>query len=69
MGKEDFEKKVLGSLNQMEAKISYLHEAVSGLNESFHEFKEDITDYMAYSAERFTDHEKRIAALEKKSNS
>ena len=50
----------------MEAKISYLHESVKGLNESFHEFHEDISEYMAFSAESHADHEKRIAKLEKK---
>ena len=63
---EEFERKIKRSLNNMEAKISYLHESVKGLNESFHEFHEDISEYMAFSAESHADHEKRIAKLEKK---
>ena len=50
----------------MEAKISYLHDAVKGLNEAFHEFQEDITDYMSYSAEKYVEHEQRISKIEKK---
>ena len=63
---EYFGKKLNRSLNAMEAKISYLHEGVKGLQESFKEFHEDITEFMAFSAERCSDHEKRLAALEKK---
>lgn len=49
----------------MEAKISYLQEGVKGLSDSFVEFREDITDYMAFSAKKYADHESRIAKLEK----
>ncbi|WOK09481.1 hypothetical protein [Imperialibacter roseus] len=63
---EDFERKINRSLNTMEAKISYLHEGMRGLQDSFKEFHEDITEYMAFSAEKYADHEKRLAALEKK---
>lgn len=45
----------------MEAKISFLHEGVKGLHDSFREFQEDITEYMAFSAEQYADHEKRIS--------
>lgn len=62
----EFEKRINRSLNQMETKISYLHDGVKGLNESFKTFHEDLTEYMAFSAERFAEHEKRIANLEKK---
>lgn len=34
----------------MEAKISYLHDGVKGLGESFNEFQEDITEYMAFTS-------------------
>ncbi|WP_416866013.1 MAG: hypothetical protein ACMVP2_27625 [Imperialibacter sp.] len=63
---EDFERKINRSLNTMEAKISYLHEGMRGLQDSFKEFHEDITEYMAFSAEKYADHEKRLSALEKK---
>ncbi|WP_339792263.1 hypothetical protein [uncultured Imperialibacter sp.] len=63
---EDFERKINRSLNTMETKISYLHEGMRGLQDSFKEFHEDITEYMAFSAEKYADHEKRLSALEKK---
>lgn len=63
---EEFEKKINRSLNNMEAKISYLHESVKGLNESFKEFHEDISEYMAFTAESYADHERRLSVLEKK---
>jgi DNA helicase IV len=63
---EDFERKINRSLNTMEAKISYLHEGMRGLQDSFKEFHEDITEYMAFSAEKYADPEKRLSALERK---
>ncbi|MEQ8243031.1 hypothetical protein [Fulvivirga sp.] len=50
----------------MEAKISYLHEGVKGLSEAFKSFEEDITEFMAFTAENYADHEKRISNLEKR---
>lgn len=49
----------------MEAKISSLLEGVKGLLESFKEFHEDITKFMAFSL-KYSDHGKRLTALEKK---
>lgn len=65
MDHQDFEKKINRSLNQMEAMIGYLQEGVKGLSDSFVEFREDFTDYMAFSEEKYTDHESRISKLEK----
>lgn len=62
---EDFEKRINRSLNAMEAKISSLLEGVKGLLESFKEFHEDITKFMAFSL-KYSDHGKRLTALEKK---
>jgi len=63
---EDFERKINRSLHAMETKISYLHEGMRGLQDSFKEFHEDIAEYIAFSAEKYADHEKRLSALEKK---
>ena len=52
----EFERKIKRSLNAMDAKISFLHEGVKGLNQAFKEFKEDITEFMAFTAENYTDH-------------
>lgn len=50
----------------MEAKISFLHDGVKGLHESFREFQEDITEYMSFTAEQYADREKRISNIESK---
>lgn len=63
---EGFEKRINRSLNAMETKISYLNEGVKGLQESFKEFHEGVAEFMAFSAEKYSDHEKRLTALEKK---
>lgn len=65
---EEFQKKVNKSFSHIEAKISFLHEGVKGLSEAFKDFESDITDFMAFSAENYADHEKRIKALEKKTD-
>ncbi len=65
---EEFQRKINRSLNQMEAKISYLHDGVKGLADAFKDFEQDITEFMAFTAESYADHEKRISDLEKKLN-
>ena len=50
----------------MEAKISYLHDGVKGLADAFKSFEHDITEFMAFTAENYADHEKRISDIEKK---
>ena len=62
----EFEGKIKRSLNAMDAKISFLHEGVKGLGQAFKEFQEDITEFMAFTAENYTDHEKCLTALEKR---
>lgn len=64
----DFEKRIKKSLNMMEAKISYLNDGVKGLSEAFKDFENEISDFMAFTAENYADHEKRISDLEKKVN-
>ncbi len=63
---KQFERSIKRSLNSMDAKITYLHDGVKGLSDAFKEFQEEMTDYMAFSAENYSNHEKRISALEKK---
>lgn len=43
-----------------------MRDGVKGLSEAFKEFETDITEFMAFSAERYADHEKRIKNLEQK---
>lgn len=63
---EEFQNKINRSLNQMDGKISFLNEGVKGLGEAFKEFEADIAEFMAFSAENYANHEKRIKVLEKK---
>ena len=63
---EEFGQKIKRSLNNMEAKTGFLHEGVKGLNDAFKDFREDIGDFMSYTAESYSDHEKRISDSEKK---
>lgn len=65
---EEFQRKINSSLAHMNAKISVLHDGVKGLSESFKEFEEDITEFMAFTAENYANHEKRISDIEKKLN-
>ncbi len=65
-GFDQFNSKFTRSLNNMEHQISLVSAGVKGLSEGFHEFKEDLTDFMAFTAETYSDHEKRISELEKK---
>ncbi len=62
----EFENRVSKSLNLMEAKISYMNKGVKELSAAFHEFHEDISDYMSFTAEAYADHEKRLSNLENK---
>jgi hypothetical protein len=64
----EFEKRVNHSLNHMEAKLSFLNEGVKGLTEAFLEFREEISDFMAYSTEQQVEHERRIKRIEKELN-
>jgi len=65
---KDFEKRVNKSLQHMEAKISFLRDGVKGLSEAFHEFQEEIGDYMAYASEKHEDYDRRISRIEKELN-
>jgi len=64
-----FKQKINRSLNAVEAKISYLHDGVKGLGDVLKEFQTEFTDFMQFTANNHTDHEKRIRNLEKKISS
>ena len=66
---DDFEKyqtRINKSLNSIIAKLSFLHDGVKGLSEAFKDFQHEITDFMAFTAEHYSDHEQRIITLEKR---
>mgnify|MGYP006879164849 CR=1 FL=1 len=62
----EFRTKIERSLSQMDAKISFLHDGIKGLSESHRGFQEEMIDFMSFMAEGLSDHEKRIASIEKK---
>lgn len=47
----EFRTKIERSLNQMEAKISFLNDGMKGLAESHKGFQEEMTDFMAFMTE------------------
>lgn len=53
-------------MNQIDSKISFLHDGVKGPAESHKGFHEGMSDLMSFMAEGLADHEKRISDLEKK---
>ena len=63
---EEYKKRVDKKLNEIDAKISYLNEGVQGLSVAFKEFREEMTDYMSFAADSFSDHENRLREIEKK---
>ena len=63
---KDFKTRIDRKINVMEAKISYMHEGLKGLNDALQDFKEEFDLFIDFTSENYSDHEKRIAALEKK---
>ena len=63
---EEFKKRVDKKLNEIDTGMSFLNEGVQGLLAAFREFREEMTDFMSFSAESFPDHEKRLRDIERK---
>jgi hypothetical protein len=61
----EFRHKIEKRLNEMDAKISFLHDGVKGLSESHKGFMGEMGDFMSFVAEGLSDHEQRIKLLEK----
>jgi hypothetical protein len=64
----DFKSKIEKRLNEVDAKISFLHDGVKGLSESHKGFMDEMNDFMSFIAEGLSDHENRIKTIEKKLN-
>ncbi|MEM9327315.1 MAG: hypothetical protein AAGA85_16735 [Bacteroidota bacterium] len=62
----EFRGKIEKSLNDMEAKLSFMNDGIKGLAHSHKNFQEEMSDFMSFMAESLSDHEQRIIALEKK---
>ena len=63
---EEFRKRVEKKMNELEAKMSFVNDSVKNMALSFTDFKDEMTDFMVFSAESFLDHENRLRAVEKK---
>jgi len=50
----------------MDAKISYMHDGLKGLHEALGDFKNEFDLFIDFTSESYSDHEKRIAALEQR---
>jgi hypothetical protein len=53
-------------MTQIDAKISFLQQGVKALADSHRDFQAEMTDFMSFVAEGLSDHEERIAAIEKR---
>ena len=53
----DFKNKIERSLNEMDAKISFLNDGMKGLAELHRTFQVEMTDFMSFMAEGLSDHE------------
>jgi hypothetical protein len=63
---KEFKTRIDRKLNVMDAKISYMHEGLKGLHEALGDFKEEFDLFIDFASENYSDHEKRIASLERK---
>lgn len=62
---EEFEHRIKRALNNMDAKISYLHDATGQLKNSFGEFQEEMDEFMHFVGNHVSDHEQRLIRIEK----
>jgi len=65
---QEFKTRINRKLNVMDAKISYMHDGLKGLHEALGDFKEELDLFIDFASENYSDHEKRIKALEKKAS-
>ncbi len=63
---QEFKTRINRKLNVMDAKISYMHDGLKGLHEALGDFKHEFDLFIDFTSESYSDHEKRIAALEQK---
>jgi len=63
---QEFKTRIDRKINAMKAKISYMHEGLKGLNDAMGDFKNEFDLFIDFTSENYSDHEKRIAALERK---
>jgi len=63
---EDYKKRIGRKLNVVDAKLSYMHDGLKGLTVAFKDFKDEMDDFIDFTSESYSSHEKRIQILEEK---
>lgn len=63
---EEYKKRVDLKLTEIDAIMSFLNKGVQGLSAAFKEFREEMKDFMSFSAYSFSAHEKRLRDIERK---
>lgn len=63
---KDFKESIRKKINIVEAKLEYLRDGQEQLANAFHEFAEEIDDFIEHQANRNEEFDKRLKALEKK---
>ena len=63
---QEFKQRIDRKLNVMDAKISYMKEGLNGLHEAQEDFKDEFDLFIDFTSENHSNHEERIAALERK---
>ncbi len=64
----EFKIRIDRKINAMDAKIVYMHEGLKGLHEALGDFKDEFDMFIDFASENYSNHEKRIRALEKKAS-
>ena len=65
---KEFKSRIDRKINAMDAKIAYMHDGLKGLHEALGDFKEELDMFIDFASENYSDHERRITALEKKTS-
>lgn len=63
---KDFKDSIRKKINVVEAKLEFLREGQAQLADAFHEFAEEIDEYVEHQADKNEEFDRRIRALERK---
>lgn len=61
---KDFKDSIRKKINVVEAKLEFLKDGQAQLAEAFHEFAEEIDEYIEHQADKNEEFDKRLRALE-----
>ena len=66
---EEYQKRVERKFAEVDAKLSFMQDSISGVRTDLKDIKDEIGDFMQFSSGYLSDHEKRISALKEKTSS